>query len=129
MVEKLGGVSLALLPVIAWFLFATRIDETVFQDLVTDYRTWIVGLVYLVLVHLVVLLSLYVRWGALPLALALAVILAGCGFPLMWLPATALEAATGSEDAMGLPAIYACGVVVAVLLAMIVLRLKAVAAE
>lgn len=128
-VEKLGGGSLALLPVIAWFLFASRIDETVFQDLATDYRTWIVGLVYLVLVHLVVLLSLYVRWGALPLALALVVILAGCGFPLMWLPATALGAATGSEDAMVLPAIYACGVVVAVLLAMIVLRLKAVAAE
>ena len=127
--EKLAGGALGLLPVIAWFSIATRIDESVFQELATDYRTWIVGLVYLVLVHLVVLLSLYVRWGALPLALALMLIVAGCGFPLMWLPATALGAATGSQDVMVLPVIYACGAAVAVLLAMIVLRLKSVVAE
>ena len=127
--EKLAGGALGLLPVIAWFWIATRIDESVFQGLATDYRTWIVGLVYLVLVHLVVLLSLYVRWGALPLALALVLIVAGCGFPLLWLPATALGAATGNQDVMVLPVIYACGAAVAALLAMIVLRLKSVVGE
>ena len=127
--EKLGGCALGLLPAAGWFVIGTQIDSLVFRDLVGDYRTWIAGLVYLVFVHLVLLLSLYVRWGALPLALALMVIAGGCGYPLLWLPTLALGAVTGSEPAMVMPAIYACSVAVAVLLGLIVLRLKSVAAE
>ena len=127
--EKLGGCALGLLPAAGWFVIGTQIDSLVFRDLVGDYRTWIAGLVYLVFVHLVLLLSLYVRWGALPLALALMVIAGGCGYPLLWLPTLALGAVTESEPAMVMPAIYACSVAVAVLLGMIVLRLKSVAAE
>jgi hypothetical protein len=75
------------------------------------------------------LLSLHIRWGALPLALALMVMVAGCGYPLMWLSSVALGAVTGSDEAMVMPVIYACSVAVAVLMALIVVRLKAVAGE
>ena len=127
--EKLAGCSLGLLPALGWLLIGIQIDELVFWDLMADYRTWIAGLVYLVLVHLVLLLSLYVRWGALPLALAMLVIVVGCGYPLMWLPTVALGVVTESDEAMVMPSIYACSVAVAVLLGLIVLRLKVVASE
>ena len=127
--EKLAGCGLGLLPALGWLLIGIQIDELVFWDLMSDYRTWIVGLVYLVLVHLVLLLSLYVRWGALPLALAMLVIVVGCGYPLMWLPTVALGVVTESDEAMVMPSIYACSVAVAVLLGLIVLRLKVVASE
>lgn len=127
--EKLGGCTLSLLPAVGWLVVGIQIDDLAFRDLAGDYRTWTVGLVYLVFLHLVVLLSLYVRWGALPLALALLVVVGGCGYPLLWLPAIALGAATGSEQAMVMPVIYSCSVVVAVLLGMTVLRLKSLAAE
>ena len=128
-VEKLGGCSLGLLPAVGWLVIGIQIDELVFLDLMADYRTWIAGLVYLVLVHLVLLLSLYVRWGALPLAVAVLVIVGGCGYPMIALPTAALGVLTGSEEAMVMPSIYACSVAVAVLLGLIVLRLKTVASE
>ena len=127
--EKLAGCSLGLLPAVGWLLIGIQIDELVFLDLIVDYRTWIAGLVYLVLVHLVLLLSLYVRWGALPLAVAVLVIVGGCGYPMIALPTAALGVVTGSDRAMVMPSIYACSVGVAVLLGLIVLRLKAVASE
>ena len=129
--EKLGGCALGLLPAVGWLSIAIGVglDELAFRDLLADYRTWIVVLLYLVLLHLVLLLSLHVRWGALPLALALMVMVAGCGYPLMWLPSVALGAVTGSDEAMVMPVIYACSVAVAVLMALIVVRLKAVAGE
>ena len=129
--EKLGGCALGLLPAVGWLSIAIGVglDELAFRDLLADYRTWIVVLIYLVLLHLVLLLSLHVRWGALPLALALMVMVVGCGYPLMWLPSVALGAVTGSDEAMVMPVIYACSVAVAVLMALIVARLKAVAGE
>ena len=48
---------------------------------------------------------------------------------LLWLPMVAVGSVTGSEEAMVMPAIYACSVAVAVLLGLIVLRLKSLAAE
>ena len=128
-VEKLGGCALGLLPAAGWLLAGLLIDRTAAGRLAGQYQAWVVGLVYLVFVHLVLLLSLYVRWGAVPLALAVIVIVGGCGYPLLWLPMVAVGSVTGSEEAMVMPAIYACSVAVAVLLGLIVLRLKSLAAE
>ena len=54
------------------------------------------------------------------------VIVGGCGYPMIALPTAALGVVTGSDRAMVMPSIYACSVGVAVLLGLIVLRLKAV---
>ena len=128
-VEKLVGCALGLSPVALWLLAGFLVDRSVLVRLAGAHEAWIAGLVYLVFVHLVMLLSLYVRWGALPLALALMVVVGGCGVPLLWVPTVAVGSATGTEVAMALPTIYACGIAVAVLLALIVLRLKSLAAE
>ena len=128
-VEKLVGCALGLSPVALWLLAGFLVDRSVLVRLAGTYQAWIAGLVYLVFVHLVMLLSLYVRWGALPLALALMVVVGGCGVPLLWVPTVAVGSATGTEVAMALPTIYACGIAVAVLLGLIVLRLKSLAAE
>ena len=128
-IEKLVGCALGLSPVALWLLAGFLVDRSVLVRLAGTYQAWIAGLVYLVFVHLVMLLSLYVRWGALPLALALMVVVGGCGVPLLWVPTVAVGSATGTEAAMALPTIYACGIAVAVLLALIVLRLKSLAAE
>ena len=128
-VEKLVGCALGLSPVALWLLAGFLVDRSVLVRLAGAYEAWIAGLVYLVFVHLVMLLSLYVRWGALPLALALMVVVGGCGVPLLWVPTVAVGSATGTEVAMALPTIYACGIAVAVLLGLIVLRLKSLAAE
>ena len=128
-VEKLVGCALGLSPAALWLLAGFLVDRSVAVRLAGAYEAWIAGLVYLVFVHLVMLLSLYVRWGALPLALALMVVVGGCGVPLLWVPTVAVGSATGTEVAMALPTIYACGIAVAVLLGLIVLRLKSLAAE
>ena len=128
-VEKLVGCALGLSPVALWLLAGFLVDRSFLVRLAGAHEAWIAGLVYLVFVHLVMLLSLYVRWGALPLALALMVVVGGCGVPLLWVPTVAVGSATGTEVAMALPTIYACGIAVAVLLGLIVLRLKSLAAE
>ncbi|HCD01859.1 MAG TPA: hypothetical protein DER64_15175 [Planctomycetaceae bacterium] len=128
-VEKLVGCALGLSPAALWLLAGFLVDRSVAVRLAGAYEAWIAGLVYLVFVHLVMLLSLYVRWGALPLALALMVVVGGCGVPLLWVPTVAVGSVTGREGAMALPTIYACSVAVAVLLGLIVLRLKSLAAE
>ncbi len=127
--EKLGGCLLALFPGAVWLAIGIQLDESVYIELVTDHKVWIGVLVYIVFLHVVTLLSLYVRWGALPLSVAIMVVIGGCGYPLMWLPTVTLAAVTGSDEAMVMPTIYAACLAVAVLLSLTVLRLKTMASE
>jgi len=125
--EKLAGGLLVLLPAAFWFWVAAAIDPHVLGLLVGEPATWFAIMLYGVFLHLTVLLSLYVRWGALPLAMAMMVVIGGCLFPLLFIP-VALVAMVADDVEVGLlPIVYASGLLFAALGVMISRRLRVVA--
>ena len=73
---KVLGCSLALIPGLVYFFIGVLFDPDTFleslNDLLTEYAFWYAVCQYIFVVHLIALLSLYVKWGALPLAVGIA---------------------------------------------------------
>lgn len=70
--SKVLGCSLGLVPALLWvlidaFVFMPKGVDSV-MEVITAPQFWVMSLITMVFLHLVVLLSLFVKWGALPLA-------------------------------------------------------------
>jgi hypothetical protein len=135
-VEKVGGCLLGLVPALIALVCVTVLVPGSFSWLRTlqsaeaeDVVWWLMAVHLLVLLHLTVLLSLYVKWGALALAVAVLLVLDA----LLSLPfavvVTALTVSYGREFVALGPILYAgCGIS-AVLAALILMRVREVASR
>ena len=109
--SKLAGCLLGLVPALAWLvldliLAVDRPEE--FLEAALHPGVWIATLVLSVFLHLTVLLSLFVKWGALPLALFITLITNYC-CPLLWLPLVFLGMA--GDDSMNAVLLLIVGVI------------------
>lgn len=86
--SKLAGALLGLVPCLTWALINTTWRHQGLAGLiesVTHPSFWTTSLFVIIFLHLVVLLSLFVRWGALPLAFLIAMFSTNC-CPVLWFP-------------------------------------------
>jgi hypothetical protein len=76
--SKVAGCGLALIPAIAYFGLGVLLDPKSFFDALGDILSepgaWYGISLYVLLVHLIAVLSLFIKWGALPLSLGLIVV-------------------------------------------------------
>lgn len=138
--SKAAGAAMGLLPVLFWLaiggggLFIFHHYRFGYHDLFDDLFTlvlfnpflWGILLVYSLFLHLTVLLSLFVKWGALPLAFLIVVIMFWCCpvFSLMFMfIATAMDDTVG-QIAMSVVLVIINGVSSFVLQMMIGARLQ-----
>ena len=86
--SKVVGCAIALLPAASYFIMGAYFNPQdlayVVGDLWEEPQAWYAIAMYIVFVHLVAFLSLYIKWGALPLAFALTYILGVMFVPLVW---------------------------------------------
>jgi len=80
--SKVAGCLVGLGPGLIWFFFGVMIaPESIgeaFRDLIDEPSAWFVVSQYVVFLHLIAFLSLYVKWGAVPLAFATVFLINGC---------------------------------------------------
>lgn len=73
--EKLLGCSITLIPCIAIFLLGAILAPDTATDMLKEIFSegwpWMMAIDFLVLLHLIVLLSLYLKWGAVAAAMAM----------------------------------------------------------
>lgn len=74
-VSKVGGCLLALFPATAWLAFGAVLNPDDFIEAVGEWPAepgfWITLLVYALFLHITTALTLFVKWGALPLAIGI----------------------------------------------------------
>jgi ABC-type transport system involved in multi-copper enzyme maturation permease subunit len=122
----LGSLPTWLLVVaLAYFFPAPNADVGDF----TDERAISVLVLIVLLLHLTVLYSLIVRWGALPLAIATLFVSGTCLFPVVASAMSAVMVAGQTGFAQSAPILYIGGLLTAVLQILIALRFRAAAAE
>lgn len=85
LLEKLGAAALALVPVLLWIAVVALMDWPTVRNHLSATMIVSAAFVLLLNVHLTVLLSLYTRWGALPLALLITLSALTC-CPILVLP-------------------------------------------
>jgi hypothetical protein len=129
--SKVAGCALALAPVTLWLVVCALIfplDPTLHRG---DVITKFVGAIgfSLVLAHLTAFLSLVVKWGALPLAIAISMVLTSCAMPFLAATAAFVVAASGEREAVSAPIIYLAAAACSALQIAIALRFRRAAAE
>ena len=129
--SKVAGCALVLLPFVFWFIAIGAHSATDLDGLAGVYlfypATVIILCLVVTLAHLTACLSLYVKWGALPLSLML--LLMSCISPFVAV-VTATTSRSGRLTYEGTyPAIYLTLLVCAALQAGIALRFRRAAAE
>lgn len=100
--SKLGGCMISLAPVVTFFLIGAIASPDSFEDIIEEFATeiypWFMVADALAFVHLTLLLSLYLKWGA--LAAAIAVMFAvhtAVGMTISLIAMTAMRG-TGFDD-------------------------------
>jgi hypothetical protein len=87
--SKVAGCCLALIPAITYFVLGYLLDPQSFYEAVDDMLSepgfWYAFSLYTLLVHLIAVLSLYVKWGVLPLSLGIIVIVYMLSIALMFM--------------------------------------------
>ena len=130
--SKTAGCLLALVPASIYFLLGAACIPWDFLQAAVSPSTWLGIVTFAIFCHLTSALSLYVKWGALPLALAIMFIMfffGSCCFPF-----GLMIAGFGSEAGWGTPfalfAILIYGVVILVPLQLLIgNRLRTVASR
>ncbi|MDB4614567.1 hypothetical protein OAH18_02630 [bacterium] len=75
---KVLGCVLGLIPAAIFVLVGAALSPSVAWEILTEPLNWFVLLQFVTFLHFTVLLSLYFRWGALPLALVVTLVLNNC---------------------------------------------------
>jgi len=131
--SKLAGCSLVLIPFAFWFLIIGAwysIDLNVLAGVyLMDSRSVIFGCLAVVLVHLTACLSLYVKWGALPLSVTILMVLVSCVSPFVAIVAAVIDDPTRTQSHAAFPAIYLTLLICGALQIAIGLRFRRAAAE
>ncbi len=127
---KVAGCLLALVPAVGYFVLGALLDPASLMELLELPLVW-AGIVFFVLfLHMTAYFSLIVKWGALPLALAVASLFSvGCVTPLAAIPILLVTEMTGDEAAMIMMMIYFGCVSAAALQVLIGLKLRSAAAQ
>lgn len=126
--SKLAGCVLGLLPGILYLGAGILLAPDSFIDILVSREAWAAVVVFILFLHLTALFSLYVKWGALPLAIGVLVVFNFCC--LSWMsviPILIVQSLTGTEEATIMPIVYLGAVFVAPLQWAIKRRLESVA--
>jgi len=128
---KVAGCLLGSLPtlLVAILLYVTIPLPPWIGEFFVEEADVVMVVVFVVALHLTVLYSLVIRWGALPSAIATLVVLGGCGAPVLFSAVQAVAFTSHDEFAKLGPVVYTGGVIVAVLQVLIGIRIRAVAAQ
>jgi hypothetical protein len=129
--QKVLGCLLGLLPAAACFAAGAALDPDSFFDGLREssgsLQPWYYLLMFVTFLHLTALLSLIVRWGALPLALVITVFAMSCLFMPVFLISAPAAMATGSMLAALAPLAGTHACLCAILQHVIAARLRDVA--
>lgn len=105
---KILGCSLAFLPAAGWLVVLIVISPfsrwLTTGDVLSRWVLW--TCILAVLAHLTAYLSLVVKWGALPLAVGILLILTTCASPFVAAAAAFSRAASGEREAVIAPLLY-----------------------
>jgi hypothetical protein len=129
---KACGCALGFLPVVLWFLASIVIlppnagiwPEKQFLD-----RLVVLICLAAVLGHLTALFSLSVKWGALPLAIMVMMVLVSCGSPFVAVATQVSRVVSNGQNSVMVPVIYLTFLTCAALQIAIGLRFRRAAAE
>lgn len=130
--SKVAGCLLGLIPASTYLVLGMLLghENFLFENILLSPQAWSVLVQFIVFLHLTAYLSLIVKWGAMPLAIATLFFVNTC--LLSWvavIPMMIVQAITGEEEAAIMPIIYFGAVVVAILQFLIRQRLHSVASQ
>ncbi|MBM82351.1 MAG: hypothetical protein CMJ78_17435 [Planctomycetaceae bacterium] len=125
---KAVGCLLSLFPSLLFFFIGTMMAPETFGFWLFRPESWGCVIVFVLFLHMTAYLSLIVKWGAMPLAIAVLFVFGTCCiYPLFSLPMMLMYLMTDSEQALIMPTIYLGAVLIAVIQYFIGVRLKELA--
>ena len=130
--SKIVGCLLGLLPALVFFLGVSLAHPQgipVAAEILTSTEIWILIVQIVLFLHLATLLSLMVKWGALPLAVAVLVVIETLAAPFFFLPLIIIRETTGTDAATIAPIIYLGAIFAALFQFLIGRKLQTLAGE